>query len=155
TLDFGELPPTDRRWFLVLAGWTEYPYPESIYAATRAGVPLDAPVLEKLAADGRTWEPVCDLGFPAGRPRVITGELRRGAVTGRGVFRIRTNMQVYWDQVFLAAAEDFAAVTKTVTLEVASASLSARGFMQEVYPDGRPPVAYDDAKTEPVAVNHW
>jgi hypothetical protein len=27
--------------------------------------------------------------------------------------------------------------------------------VQEVYPDGRPPVAYDDSKTEPVAVTRW
>src|SRR5262249_45404908 len=51
TLDFGEVPKGSGRWFLVLAGWTEYPYPESIYAATRAGVALQPPVLEKPLAD--------------------------------------------------------------------------------------------------------
>ena len=40
-------------------------------------------------------------------------------------------------------------------LDVAGADLATRGFMQEVYPNGRPPVAYDDAKTEPVAVTRW
>src|SRR5205814_8406017 len=40
-------------------------------------------------------------------------------------------------------------------LDVASASLSARGFMQEVCPNGRLPLAYDDAKTEPVSVTRW
>jgi len=139
----------------VLAGWTEYPYPEPIYAATRAGVALQPPVLEKLAADGATWEPVCDLGFPAGLPRVMTRELPGFVPSGKCVLRIRTNMQVFWDQVCLARAEDFAAATRVTTLDVARADLAARGFMQEVYPDGRPPVAYDDAKTEPVAVTRW
>jgi hypothetical protein len=38
---------------------------------------------------------------------------------------------------------------------VARATLAARGFAQEVYPNGRPPVAYDDSKTEPVPVTRW
>jgi len=155
TLDFGELPTGPRRWVLVLAGWTEYPYPESIYAATRAGVALAPPVLERRAADGMTWQPVCDLGFPAGLPRVMTRELPGFVPAGRCVLRIRTNMQVYWDQVSLAPAEPAAAVGRVTSLDVAAADLAARGFMQEVYPGGRPPVAYDDAKTEPVAANRW
>lgn len=156
TLDFGELPGGGTgRWFLVLAGWTEYPYPESIYAATRAGVPLNFPVLERLAADGKTWEPLGDLGFPAGLPRVMTRELAGFAPAGKCVLRIRTNMQVFWDQVCLARAEDFGATAKVTPLEVAGADLAHRGFMQEVYPDGRRPAAYDDAKTEPVAVTKW
>jgi cytochrome c-type biogenesis protein CcmH/NrfG len=151
TLDFGELP-VGGKWFAVLAGWTEYPYPESIYAATRAGVALKPPVLERLDAGGK-WSPVCDLGFPAGLPRVMTRPLPADFRGGR--LRISTNMQVYWDQFYLAQAEDASAVGKVTTLGVSQATLVARGFMQEVYPEGRPPVAYDDAKTEPVAVTRW
>ena len=166
TLDFGEIgapnPPApfpgkeggESRWFLVLAGWTEYPYPESIYAATRAGVDLMPPVLERLNAGG-TWVPVCDLGFPAGLPRVMTRELPGFIPAGKTTLRLRTNMQVYWDQIYLAPAEAAGSVGRVTSLDVAGANLAARGFMQEVYPDGRPPVAYDDAKTEPVAANRW
>ncbi|HUR55532.1 MAG TPA: FG-GAP-like repeat-containing protein, partial [Gemmataceae bacterium] len=75
TLDFGDIPDGKKRWHLVLAGWTEYPYPESMYAATRAGITIQPPVLERLAADGKTWQALCDLGFPAGLPRVMTREL--------------------------------------------------------------------------------
>lgn len=150
-LDFGELPASGK-WFVVLAGWTEYPYPESIYAATRAGVALKPPVLERLDAGGK-WSPMCDLGFPAGLPRVMTRQLPADFRGGR--FRISTNMQVYWDQIYLAQAEDAGAVEKVAALDVSQATLAARGFMQEVYPDGHPPVAYDDAKTEPVAVTRW
>ena len=104
TLDFGDVPTGNAgRWYLVLASWTEYAYPETIYAATRAGVPLDFPVLERLASDGKTWEPIGDLGFPAGLPRVMTRPLPRFK-PGKTTLRIRTNMQVYWDQVFLAQA---------------------------------------------------
>jgi hypothetical protein len=123
-----------------------------MYAAARAGVELKPPVLERQVADGK-WEAICDLGFPAGLPRVMTRELPpdfRG-----GLLRISTNMQVYWDQIYLARAEDAEAVGSVTTLDVARADLAARGFMQEVYSDGRQPVAYDDAKTEPVAVTRW
>ncbi len=151
TLDFPDVP-AGGRWHMVLAGWTDYPYPESMYAATRAGVDLKPPALERLDARGK-WQPVCDLGFPAGLPRVMTRALP--ADFRGGTLRISTNMQVYWDQVYLARAEDASAVGAVTTLDVARADLAARGFMQEVYPDGRPPVAYDDAKTEPVAVHKW
>ncbi len=151
TLDFPELP-AGSRYHLVLAGWTEYPYPESMYAATRAGVALKPPVLECERKDGK-WEPVCDLGFPAGLPRVMTRELPDGFRSGR--LRIATNMQVYWDQVYVASAEAAESVGRVTELNPANANLAARGFMQEIYPDGRLPVAYDDAKTEPVAVTRW
>ena len=65
---------------------------------------------------------------------------------------IRTNMQVYWDQIYLAPAER---IVKPISLDPERATLAKRGFMQEVYPEGRPPVAYDDAKTEPVVVTKW
>lgn len=148
TLDFGPLPA--GKWHLVLAGWTEYPYPESMYAATRAGVALKPPALERKTAAG-AWEPLLDLGFPAGLPRVMTRELPpdfRG-----GSLRISTNMQVFWDRIYAAPADD--TPLSATPLSVSRATLTHRGFMQEVHPGGRPPVAYDDAKTEPVAVTRW
>lgn len=150
-LDFGELPAGDN-WYLVLASWTEYPYPESMLAAARAGVAIRPPVLETQVEGGKCV-PVCDLGFPAGLPRVMTRELSKDFRGGR--LRIATNMQVYWDQVFVGRGDDAGSVGTVTGLSVADARLAARGFMQEVYPDGRPPVAYDDAKTEPVATNAW
>lgn len=117
-------------------------------------MPLNVPVLERLAADGKTWEPLGDLGFPAGLPRVMTCPLSK-FTPGPCVLRIRTNMQVYWDQIYLAQAEELASVSKVTPLEVSSADIAYRGFMQEVFPNGRPPIAYDNAKTEQVSVSKW
>ncbi|HEY1187189.1 MAG TPA: FG-GAP-like repeat-containing protein [Gemmata sp.] len=150
-LDFGAVPPGGA-YHLVLAGWTEYPYPESMFAATRAGVAIKPPVLEQLDPASGKWEPLCDLGFPAGLPRVMTRAL---PPLKSAKLRISTNMQVYWDQIYLAAGDDARVACKVTSLEVSGASLAARGFVQEVYPEGRLPVAYDDAKTEPVAVAKW
>jgi hypothetical protein len=156
TLDFGAVPAAPgRKWYLVLAGWTDYPYPESMYAATQAGVALQPPVVERLTADGATWELVSDLGFPAGLTRVMTRELPNFAPSEKTVLRIRTNMQVYWDHVFLAPVADVAANARVTPLDPAAASLAARGFVREVaaYPGG--PIGYDDDRTEPVAVTRW
>lgn len=150
-LDFGALPAGENLC-LVLAGWTEYPYPESMYAATRAGVALKPPVLEQLDPASGKWEPVCDLGFPAGLPRVMTRPL---PALKSAKLRIATNMQVFWDQIYLARVADPGADIAIASLEVAHANLAARGFVQEVYPNGRRPVAYDDSKTEPVSVLKW
>jgi len=155
TLDFGTIDvKPGAKWHLTLAGWTEYAYPESMYAAARAGVPLNPPVLERLATDGKTWQRIGDLGFPAGLPRVMTYPLPNLA-SGPCTLRLRTNMQVYWDQIWLAPAEDLATTTKVHSLAPLVANLEYRGFVQEVYPDGKPPVSYDDAKTEAVTVNKW
>ncbi len=62
---------------MLLAGWTDYAYPESIYAARQAGVDPIWPRLERQTADGR-WEPVMEIGIPAGLPRVMTVPLPAG-----------------------------------------------------------------------------
>src|SRR5207237_8244289 len=93
--------PQDRL-VLCLAGWTDYPYPESIWAAEQAGVAVQAPVLERLGADGKWHTVTADAGFPAGLPRMMTLE-GTGKLGGpRCGTRLRTNLQVYWDQVFVA-----------------------------------------------------
>jgi tetratricopeptide (TPR) repeat protein len=103
-LDFGDrlakFKPEDRL-ILCLAGWTDYPYPESIWAATQAGVPLLPPILERLDDNGHWQTLIADAGFPAGLPRMMTLDVT-GKLTGpRCVIRLRTNMEVYWDQVFV------------------------------------------------------
>ncbi len=152
-LDFGDCLkslPAGRPVYLVLAGWTDYPYPESMYAATQAGVPTLAPVLEQKQRDG-SWKHLADVGFPAGLPRVMTRDVTGLVDPAGGPVRVRTNLQIYWDQVYIAPAGP----VESVTLPPTRATLAHRGFIQEVMPTGRPPVAYDDGKVEPVAVTRW
>lgn len=154
TMDFGELPSGGSgEWYLVLTGWTEYPYAESIYAADRAGVPVVFPTLERRTPDGKQWESLGDLGFPAGLPRVMTRRLDQIKGGESCTLRIRTNLQIYWNHAYLAQAEPN--VGQVTSLSVSSAKLEARGFVQELYPGGRPPHVYDDTKTEPVPVTKW
>jgi len=155
-LDFAgqlkKLPP-DRKAFLVLAGWTDYPYPESIYAATQAGVPTTAPTLEQKQADG-TWKSLGEIGFPAGLTRVMTADITGWIGPNGGPVRIRTNLRIYWDQLFIAPLAD----TKTTTprnCPLVSASLEHRGFAREHMPSGKLPIAYDFDRLESVSVSQW
>ena len=153
--DFGDRLkdlPKDAPLYLVLAGWTDYPYPESILAAEQAGIAMLPPVLERQKLDG-AWEKFADIGFPAGLPKVMTvplGPWITPAWTGK--YRLRTNLQIHWDQLFVGADEEIATTTE---LKPASVVLSHPGFVQEISTNGRPPQAYDPLKFESVAVTNW
>ena len=51
---------------LASPGWVEYPYSQTNYAASTAGVALQPPILERLHDDG-SWELIePHAGYPAG-----------------------------------------------------------------------------------------
>ncbi len=154
-LDFGPqlagLDPT-APLYLVLAGWTDYAYPETIYAAQQAGVPMKPPVLEKLAADG-SWQTVGEIGFPAGLPRVMTSPVKGLAGSPTTRLRIRTNMHVYWDRVQLGVAETMRPLTHS--LPVTAANLTHRGFAKEIHPNGQRSADYSHGQLEPATYSRW
>lgn len=133
--------PQDRL-VLCLAGWVEYPYSQTNYAAATAGVALQPPILERQRDDG-TWDVIePDPGYPAGLPRMTTLELTGKLGGPRCVLRLRTNMECYWDQAFVAVLEPSPELRVT-ELDVRTATLGYRGYTREVSPDGRPPLLYD------------
>jgi tetratricopeptide (TPR) repeat protein len=145
--------PAGRKVYLVLAGWTDYAFPESIYAATQAGVPPVWPVLEQKQADG-SWKNLGEIGLPAGLTRVMTKDITGWIDPAGGPVRIRTNLQIYWDQLFIAPVAT--GVGPTVReIAVSRASLDHRGFAQEYRPNGKLPIAYDYDRLESVAVTNW
>ena len=167
-LDFGdrlkEFGPKDRL-FLFLAGWTDYAYPDSLWAAAQAGVAALPPLLERKGTDGK-WHMVGDIGFPAGLPRMMTYELT-GKLGRSSVFRLRTNLRVCWDQAFIAPVVDRVAASplgkgasvftllRATPLEVSRASLYARGCTQEFSPDGKLPTVFDYNRLEPMMVSRF
>ncbi len=153
--DFGgrlkELP-VGAGWHLILAGWTDYPYPESIFAAEQAGIAMLPPVLEHRKTDD-TWEKLADIGFPAGLPKVMTVPVGKWiGPESIGRYRLRTNLQIHWDQIALGVAEDSA---ETRELLPARVMLSHTGCVQEIATGGRPPQAYDPNRFEAVPVTDW
>lgn len=145
-LDFGDqlktLKPTDRV-ILGLAGWVEYPYSQTNFAAASSGIELKPPVLEMQQPDG-TWKTLeADPGYPAGLPRLTTLELTGKLPLDKTVkLRLRTNMECYYDEAFLAVLEEKPQV-ETRSLAVSQAKLGWRGYTREVSPDGKLPLLYD------------
>ncbi len=150
-LDFGDrlasLPP-DQKLVLCLAGWVEYPYSQTNYAASTAGVALRPPVLERERPDG-SWQVIDPHpGYPAGLPRMMTVELT-GKVAGPSCkLRLSTNMECYYDQAFVALPDASTGV-RINSLPVARADLRDRGYLREVSPDGRLPLLYDYEYVDP------
>jgi tetratricopeptide (TPR) repeat protein len=135
---------------LCLAGWVEYPYSQTNYAAATAGVALEPPAIERLGENGswQTIEP--HAGYPAGMPRLMTLDLT-GKLTGpRCVLRIKTNMECYYDQAFIAVRDRVLEKSLRVTnLQVSHAELAYRGYTREVSPDGHQPLLYDYDYVDP------
>ncbi len=152
-LDFGDrlsrFSPEDPL-VLCLAGWVEYPYSQTNYAAATAGVSLQPPAIERRREDG-SWEVIePHAGYPAGLPRLMTLDLTGKLAGPKCVLRIKTNMECYYDQAFIAVRDRAAELgLRVTTLGVARAELGHRGYTREVSPDGRQPLLYEYDYVDP------
>ncbi|MBI4587071.1 MAG: VCBS repeat-containing protein [Planctomycetes bacterium] len=152
-LEFKDLPAgvaLDGSWFLFLDGWVEYTYSHVNYAAWQAGLALRPPALEVPDGKGGWKTAISDAGYPAGLPRTMAVPLPRDALAA-GKFRLRTNMEIYWDRAFIARDESEAPAGRLLirALPLASARLSFYGFPQEFFPDGQAPPLYDYGRRDP------
>ncbi|HET8656466.1 MAG TPA: FG-GAP-like repeat-containing protein [Longimicrobiaceae bacterium] len=136
---------------LVLRGWI-YPTDASINVALSQQSELkpEAPSLQVRDARGRWKTVVPFLSFPSGKNKTMVIDLAGKFPTADHHVRIRTNMQIYWDQAFVArdASES---PTRTETLAPVSADLHYRGFSRTYRKGGRygPQwFAYDDVSTK-------
>ena len=136
------------RLVLCLYGWVEYTYSHVNFAAEQAGLSLASPCLEIPDGQGGWKVAVPELGFPAGLPRMMTfdlGHLSRHdleTLRGQGRFRIRSNMEMYVDQLFVAE-ECGGRDLRVHTLDPTVAELRPLGYPREFSPDGRDPTIYD------------
>jgi hypothetical protein len=152
-LDFGDRLSRygkDEPFCLCLAGWVEYPYSQTNYAAATAGIVLKPPAIERLDADGR-WRVIePHAGYPAGLPRLTTLDLTGKLGGERCVLRIKTNMECYYDQAFIAVRDRSAEKSLRIkSLPVARAVLGYRGHIRETSPDGEEPLLYDYDHVDP------
>ena len=126
-LDFGDLDHADSI-FLFLQGWL-FPTDASINVnISQASVTsLIFPQLQVVNQDGN-WETVIEnLGFPKGKNKIMIVDLTERFIAADYRVRIRTNMQIYWDHIFIATDvtnNDLA----VVSLQPISADLHYRGF---------------------------
>ncbi len=144
-LDLGK-DAGDKGTYLFLRGWI-YPTDASINVALSQQPSIDVfpPALEVRDANGK-WRKAADIGFPSGKDKTIIIDLAGRFPTNDHRVRIRTSMQIYWDEAFVA--RDIAnADAKVTTLQPVSADLHFRGFSRMDRKGGRYGpywFAYDD-----------
>jgi Flp pilus assembly protein TadD len=147
TLEFPESIGRLERPVLFLYGWVDFEYSSANYSAYQKGVVMTPPVLEVLDRSDGLFHPVLDpMGFPPGLPRMISVDLRQLAPLPARQLRLRTNMRVFWDQIFIAeplSEADLAEKVKVSEVKPSGAHLHRRGFPREHSPDGREPKIYD------------
>jgi hypothetical protein len=149
-LDFGDqlggLDP-DAPLILYLHGWVEYTFSHVNYAAAQAGLALRGPSIE-MPTDQGSWHTVMeDAGYPAGLPRMTTRDVSALPMREQGRLRIRTNMEIYWDQAFLAVDVAQPSIV-THRLTPSGATLRPLGYPSEYSPDGVLPTRYDYHRLE-------
>ena len=126
-LDFGNLTRPDSI-FLFLQGWL-FPTDASINVNISQSntTNLIFPKLQVINAAG-IWETVIDnLGFPKGKNKTMIVDLTDKFIVPDYRVRIRTNMQIFWDHIFIATE-----VTNRdlgmISLQPVFADLHYRGF---------------------------
>lgn len=122
--------------FLFLRGWI-YPTDASINVAlSQSTVKTIMPSLEVRDARGAWTTAIANIGFPSGKDKTLIVDLAGKFLTGDHHVRIRTNLQIYWDQAFVA--RDAAVGDVRVTpLDALSADLHFRGYSRTYRKGGR------------------
>jgi hypothetical protein len=137
--------------FLFLRGWI-YPTDASINVALsqQSSIRIASPLLEVRDAKGRWQIAIADIGFPSGKDKTMVIDLAGKFPTADHHVRIRTNMQIYWDEAFVS--HDLSSSTaKVTTLMPLAADLHYRGFSRMYRKGGRYGpywFAYDDVTKE-------
>ena len=152
TLDLGHWSPA-HPLRLFLHGFIEYFSASSMYAAWQAGLTPQPPCLQAQLPDG-TWKTILpDMGFPAGLPRTIVVDLTGKLPAHTTRLRIRTNLQIYWDQVLVDNGASSS--SRQSELPLALANVAFRGYPQQV--DGATPgdLTYDYQRISATGPFQW
>lgn len=141
--DFGDrlqsLGPEDRL-VLFIQGWVHYSYSSVNFAAAQANRRLEAPTLS-VFREGR-WQTLFEeVGYPAGLRHMMTLEVTGQVRPTDRRLRLSSNMELYYDRIFLAPLLD--AKLHIQEAAVTEADLHFFGYPREFSPDGRHPNLYD------------
>lgn len=135
-LDLGE-EAGDPGTLLILRGWI-FPTDASINVSLsqQSEIVSRAPVLDVADGNGGWIENVMNLSFPSGKNKAMVVELDGIFPSEDRRVRIRTNLQIYWDQAFVAR-DDQSVPVRITTLDPAEADLHYRGFSRLYRKGGR------------------
>ncbi|WP_282054182.1 FG-GAP-like repeat-containing protein [Maribacter luteus] len=135
-LEFDEEIPTENL-IMVLNGWI-FPTDASINVALSQSEALivKSPVVQVKDKKGHWQTVVPNVGFPMGKDKNVIVDLSGKFLSEDHSIRIRTNMEIYWDQIFLAqdsAKKDF----PINVLDPIAADVHYRGFSETYKKGGR------------------
>jgi hypothetical protein len=138
---------------LVIDGWVEFPYSQTMVAAAQAGAVYRAPTLEACDAMGEWHAILTEFGYPGGMPRQMSAPIPKDKLpAGCRKLRLRTNQEIYWDKVIVAWAEPCPTAARQ-ELPLEAAELQFSGFARRsVGPERQPDFDYsrrvpiDDAR---------
>lgn len=135
-LDFGKID-VSKKSFLFLQGWI-FPTDASINVALSQSENLKVvpPSVEVMDRNGN-WKTVIEnIGFPMGKEKTVIADMSGKFLSNDHRIRIRTNMEIYWDQIFLSENCDNIQL-ETSILEPVSADIHYRGFSRGYRKGGR------------------
>ncbi len=135
-LDLGKMAHPDKV-FLYLNGWI-FPTDASINVAISQSHDLKVinPYIQVINKEGK-WETVIEnMGFPMGKDKTVIADLSGKFLSKDHRIRIRTNMEIYWDQIFYSEGLSSSPVSTTI-LNPVSAGLHYRGFSSSYRKGGR------------------
>jgi hypothetical protein len=128
-VDLGEDVPKKGPVYLIASGWL-HPSDSSVNVAISQGGHEQARALSLEVPNGRGGWAVArpNLGFPAGRKKTCVIDITSVFLPGTAhIVRLRTNLEVYWDQIEWAQGRPD--ISPQVTrLAPASAELRYRGY---------------------------
>ncbi len=142
TLEFAD--ELQGEYHLVMNGWVEYGYSQTMFAAWQSGLSPKAPTIEYFV-DGEWKTLLVEFGYPAGMPRAATVPLDLPEETRR--LRIRTNMEIYFDQLGLIQSVTPENINR-YELELNRATVKQLGFPKRQNNEQRVP-SYDFTDIEP------
>ncbi|GAB6165888.1 hypothetical protein JCM19992_18880 [Thermostilla marina] len=137
-----KMPDADRV-ILVASGWVEYGYSQTNYGSFQAGKRIRAPTLA-VWRGGRWIDLIVEGGYPAGINHTMAWDITDLVESGDRTFRLETNMELYWDEIYFAAAS-LVPADRIFEVSCVRADLHYRGYPREYSPDGKMPNLLDYA----------
>ena len=120
----------NSKLYLYLNGWI-FPTDASINVALSQSenIKVAPPVIQVINSAGN-WETIIgNLGFPMGKDKTVIADLSGKFLSDDHRIRIRTNMEIYWDHIFLSGELSGEQVVSTF-MDPVSADLHYRGFSE-------------------------
>lgn len=135
-IDPGELGSSGNL-FLFMNGWI-FPTDASINFALSQSekIRVVPPVIQVINKNGQWQTVINNLGFPMGKDKTVIADLSGKIPTNDHRIRIRTNMEIYWDQIFFSKDVPDVRV-EPIVMNPVKADLHYRGFSRQYRKGGR------------------